>query len=186
MLEYVSLFGAVACLVTFYWARSKFFVRKATTASQRQGLRPLGIIFGVGAIATLLLDVGARIRGFSGVALILFFISILLFTWTVNVFRGNAPSIAFTPGAPEKLILLGPFRYIRHPIYLAYILFWIGVLVASPSIFTATGFFVMLFLYIKAALYEEEEILASSHRENYLIYQSRVGMLFPAPWKAYK
>lgn len=178
-LEYVALIGAIVCLVAFVWARSKFFLRTGDAPPLRFGLRPLGTIFGVGAIATLLLDVGARIRGVPEIAILLFLCSFMVFAITVRSFSGRPPSIAFTPGPPERLLISGPYRYVRHPFYVSYILFWAGVLIASPSIFTLIAFVVMLSLYIKAARFEEGEILSSSLCSEYREYFSRTGMFFP-------
>ena len=178
-MEYVALFGAVVCLAAFVWARSKFFVRTGDAPPLRFGLRPLGTIFGVGAIATLLLDVGARIRGVPSVAIALFVGSLIVFAMAVRSFNGRPPAIAFTPGPPERLMIRGPYRYIRHPFYVSYILFWAGVLIASPSVFTLIAFVVMFALYIKAARFEEAEILGSTLGLEYRNYVSRTGMFFP-------
>lgn len=179
LLEYVALAGAIVCLAAFVWARSKFFLRTGNAPPLRFGLRPLGTIFGVGAIATLLLDVGARIRGVPSVAILLFVSSIVVFAMTVSSFSGKPPAIAFTPGPPKLLIIHGPYRYIRHPFYASYILFWAGVLIASPSFFTLIAFVVMLALYIKAARFEETEIIKSPQGSEYQAYLSRTGMFFP-------
>lgn len=178
-MEYVALIGAIVCLSAFVWARSKFFLKTGSAPPLRFGLRPLGTVFGVGAIATLLLDVGARIRGVPSVAIAVFLASLIVFSMSVRSFTGNPPSIAFTPGPPERLLLHGPYRYIRHPFYVSYILFWAGVLIASPSIFTLIAFVVMFALYVKAARFEESEIMRSSLSAEYATYLHRTGMFLP-------
>lgn len=177
--EYVALSGALVCLALFVWARSRFFKRTGNSPPLRFGLRPLGTIFGVGAIATLLLDVSARIHGNPSVAISLFFCSMCLFLTTAKSFSGAPPAIAFTPSPPDRLVLRGPYRYIRHPFYTSYMLFWTGVFVASPSLFTGIALFVMFALYVKAARFEETLIAHSSLGKEYLDYRVRTGMFLP-------
>lgn len=177
--EYAALIEAVICLVVFEWARIRFFIRTGNVPPLRFGLRPLGPVFAVGAIATLFLDIGARVRGYPVIAMAVFVVSIFVFFSAVRAFSGKAPAIAFTSGPPDRLLMQGPYRYVRHPFYLSYILFWAGVLVASPGIFTLIACVVMLALYVKAAKFEEAAIMNSTLAAEYALYKNRTGMFLP-------
>jgi protein-S-isoprenylcysteine O-methyltransferase Ste14 len=56
--------------------------------------------------------------------------SVSLFSWTAyTTQRGRLPAI-FGGKTPDFIIDFGPFAYIRHPAYTAYLLGWTGVLTA--------------------------------------------------------
>ncbi|KXV79325.1 protein-S-isoprenylcysteine methyltransferase, partial [Gluconobacter japonicus] len=61
-----------------------------------------------------------------GGALFLFVSALALFWWTIATTRRNRPDVAHHDAAPHQLYCTGPYRIVRHPFYLAYLLFWIG------------------------------------------------------------
>jgi protein-S-isoprenylcysteine O-methyltransferase Ste14 len=80
---------------------------------------------------------------------------------------------------PEhKLITRGPYRIIRHPIYLGEILIFISIPVILGSIF---GFVIMLLLIpmILLRIRIEEKVLHSKFGEEYDEYASRTKKLVP-------
>lgn len=79
----------------------------------------------------------------------------------------------------QKFIKEGPYRYIRHPIYLSYILELIGVAVAGHTFYSLI-FIVSINvpLYILRARYEERNSLKKFGRE-YAQYISEVPLMFP-------
>ena len=61
---------------------------------------------------------------------VLMSMSVSLFSWTAyTTQRGRLPAI-FGGKTPDFIIDFGPFAYIRHPAYTAYLLGWTGVLAA--------------------------------------------------------
>lgn len=59
--------------------------------------------------------------------------SVSLFSWTAyTTQRGRLPAI-FGGKTPNFIIDFGPFAYIRHPAYTAYLLGWTGVLAALAA-----------------------------------------------------
>ena len=82
--------------------------------------------------------------------------------------------------AKEKTALVsrGPYRRVRHPIYLFQIVMLAGAALLLP---TPVSFVVLVTQYvcvlIKAG--DEEKYLASVHGETYRDYLSRTGRLFP-------
>lgn len=76
-----------------------------------------------------------------------------------------------------KLVISGPYRYIRHPIYVGVLLFCAGLVATSwngPRIGLLTALF--LVLYVKASI--EEKILLSSFPD-YQKLKEKTGMFFP-------
>jgi protein-S-isoprenylcysteine O-methyltransferase Ste14 len=77
----------------------------------------------------------------------------------------------------RELVIKGPYRFVRHPIYLGYLLDLVGLLLATCSIgMLALGAgFVALLVY--RAKMEEEKL--SEANPIYQQYLARTGFLFP-------
>lgn len=77
----------------------------------------------------------------------------------------------------RKVVLHGPYRFVRHPIYLGYFFVWFGLLVInlSPAMLMLVAGHLWLFRF--RARLEEEGLLAES--ESYQAYSRGTGFLFP-------
>ena len=64
-------------------------------------------------------------------ALAIFVASLALFLWAAKTSRSKRLRLAFDPESPRSVVRTGPYRYIRHPFYASYILFWLGCFVAT-------------------------------------------------------
>ena len=80
---------------------------------------------------------------------------------------------------PETLCEEGPYRYIRHPIYLSYVLAFLAVLVALPHWITALTFLFNLALFVCSARSDERGIAGSALAADYAAYRKRTGMFLP-------
>lgn len=80
---------------------------------------------------------------------------------------------------PDRLITDGPYRWVRHPFYVGYIL---GA-VAAPVAVAGTGLtliaVLMIGLTIAAALREERAWLRSPRGQAYRTYRAKTGMFVP-------
>lgn len=179
-LKLITLVIAISGLLSFSWARRNFFIRREGGAVYRGGLAPLGSIFGIIVVFALAAkEVRNELDANSVVAVIMFLFSVLLFWWAARAFQGDRPSIAFSPGAPARLVTSGPYRYVRHPFYSAYMLFWLAFAVSAWNMFALVPALVMGIIYYRAASKEEYAILNSDLRDEYLAYSRSTGMFFP-------
>ena len=105
--------------------------------------------------------------------------SALLFAATVRTSRQARLRFAFDPEHPASLLSTGPYRYVRHPFYVSYIIFWTGWSIAAWSLIVVIIPPVFLYLYWQAARMEERNFAASPLAQNYESYRAQVGFFFP-------
>lgn len=118
------------------------------------GWRALSVLAAIGAVLSLL--------------------GLLLLAWSwISLERAATPFPHPKPGA--RLIERGPYAYVRHPMYVAAILFFLGyALATSPAALVPLAALALLFRN-KAAF--EEELLLARYPE-YREYRERVRGAF--------
>jgi len=57
-----------------------------------------------------------------------------------------------------KLATTGPYAYIRHPQYVAFIVIMLGFLLQWPTLLTVAMFPILAWAYVRLARREEEEV----------------------------
>jgi protein-S-isoprenylcysteine O-methyltransferase Ste14 len=73
----------------------------------------------------------------------------------------------------------GPFRYVRHPLYLGSILFYVGLASSTGSLVALTLTGIIFAFYDHIARYEEQW-LEARYGEAYRSYRNRTGRWWPA------
>jgi protein-S-isoprenylcysteine O-methyltransferase Ste14 len=79
---------------------------------------------------------------------------------------------------PTGVVATGAFRYVRHPLYLASLLFYFGFAVSTACLFFFGLLLVMFFFYDYIASYEEN-VLEGKYGEDYLLYKKKTGKWIP-------
>jgi protein-S-isoprenylcysteine O-methyltransferase Ste14 len=82
-----------------------------------------------------------------------------------------------------ELCLDGPYRYVRHPLYLGSLLAALGFAVAMNVIW---GWVVVLPLFLGLYLWQvldEERHLRNTYGEEHAAFRASVPMLLPRPWR---
>jgi protein-S-isoprenylcysteine O-methyltransferase Ste14 len=105
--------------------------------------------------------------------------SAALYEWARHTIRGRRFGLALSDHVPETLCDEGPYRYIRHPIYLSYVLAFLAVLIALPHWITALGFLLNFGLSVGAARSDERVLAGSALAADYAAYRERTGMFLP-------
>jgi protein-S-isoprenylcysteine O-methyltransferase Ste14 len=73
----------------------------------------------------------------------------------------------------------GPYRLIRHPFYLSYIMAFAGVAVAFPSPLVSGVCLMNIGLFVYMAFDDEKTLLAGALRTEYGAYRMRIAMFVP-------
>jgi len=79
---------------------------------------------------------------------------------------------------PNAVLSKGAFRYVRHPLYLAAILFYLGLTVSTASLFSL-ALLVMIFLFYNYIASYEEKLMEVKFGEDYVSYKNRTGKWIP-------
>ena len=97
--------------------------------------------------------------------------------WCYTVL-GDAWRMGIRRREKTALVKNGPYRYVRHPIYLFQIAMLLGAILLLPTSFSFILLFVhLLCVFIKAA--DEETYLLHVHGSEYQVYLSSTGRLLP-------
>ena len=164
----------LACFVAFSWAVKGHF---RATHAMPTGMKLIGILSLVGLLSFLWhLRDGASAWP---VVIVLFCLSLWLFGWAIHTTRFFPPTLAFDTDRPHILFCQGPYRYVRHPFYLSYMLFWIGTAVSAPTLGGWAAPLTLGMLYYRAASREEQKFARSTLAPDYDVYRQQAGMFLP-------
>ena len=175
MNELVLVVGLLCYLITAVVVRSHF---SSPTIPREVRLSILLSYLGVAAFVWPMLRDRHAAAGLVA-ALGLFVASQALFFWTVMTTRAQRPRLAFDPEPPGFLMRTGSYRYIRHPFYASYMLFWLGCAVATLH---PLGFVVLIVtsaFTLVAAFREERSFDDTPFAADYRRYRQTAGLLWP-------
>ena len=147
----LPLLSGSVCFGCFVWGTVRHFVWEG------RGARGAWVVSAMSWVGYLVFVAELLRRGPtrwwpSGVAL--FLCALLLWAWTLRTTRRTPPTLAFTADSPTQLFREGPYNWVRHPFYTAYLTFWTGSLVVDGSIASALCVAVICCIYALAASYE--------------------------------
>lgn len=176
----MRLFVLATCLTAvgaFGWGMARFFrkpTRNNTRTSLVGGLALISAAWHVYAVASA--GTGP-LRCIAAIGLNVFAIG--LFFAAVGSCRRRSLTAIFETDLPCQLLCEGPFGYVRHPFYTAYILFWVSGWIASGSAIAFLSAVAMSVTYVWAATKEEEKFRVSRLAAEHAEYCRRTGFMLP-------
>lgn len=111
--------------------------------------------------------------------LILTTAAVFLIKWSFRSIKQRNLGLAFSGIVPGEVVQNGPYRYVRHPLYLAYSIFWAGCVVISASMLVGAFSAAVITLYVLAARSEERDLIGSNLGAVYASYRKRTGLILP-------
>ena len=112
-----------------------------------------------------------------GVTLLVLGVALMIWCWSEFARRGRGTPAPFDP--PRRLVIAGPYRYVRNPMYVAGVLVIVGeaALYRSLSLVEyAAAFAAMSFAFVVAY---EEQTLARRFGAEYAAYKGAVKRWIP-------
>ncbi|MCS7014982.1 MAG: hypothetical protein NZM42_02535 [Gemmatales bacterium] len=115
----------------------------------------------------------------AALAITLYVSAYALFRAALRSHGRDKPAFVFTEAAPSSFRMNGPYRYIRHPLYAAYLLAWSAPPLATSrlELWLLTAW--MALLYTVAAWREECAFARSPYAAQYQQYRQQAGMFWP-------
>lgn len=139
-----------------------------------------GAFFFGGILPTWFVGLYQPIHLWNGViAACLLMITIALYEWTRKTIWGRRFGLGWGDHIPDELCDRGPYRYVRHPLYLSYLLASAAVFIALPHWVTGALVAVHAIIWTIAARDDERRIAASPLAVPYVAYRARAGMFLP-------
>lgn len=103
-------------------------------------------------------------------------LALTLFIWAMRSLADQ-----YTPAhvarAPKHIVMCGPYRFIRHPIYAANLWLLSAMLLLSGSLWILVNLAILIAHYVPTILFEERAI--AERLPKYQEYARRTGRLFP-------
>jgi protein-S-isoprenylcysteine O-methyltransferase Ste14 len=105
--------------------------------------------------------------------------SLTLYEWSRRTVMDRNFFIGLSDEVPGAVCDSGPYRFVRHPFYLSYMVAFAGVAVAFPSAIVSGVCLLGVGLFAHMAIDDEKVLLASALSADYRGYRERVGMFVP-------
>ena len=121
-----------------------------------------------------------RSDAWASVGIMLYSLAVAVFLSAIESARRTRLQRAFIDGPlPDRIITEGPFRFVRHPFYLGYMLGAVAAPIAINSILLTVLAAMMITFTLFAAFREERVWLSSPRAEAYREYRRKTGMFLP-------
>ena len=169
----LAFFAAIAWAVRFHFA--------SQARPWRFVLVSIASAANVAVFAHVLWRFAKPIEGLVA-ALILFVAAAVLFAASIAASRSAALKLLFDADKPQAILQTGPYRFIRHPFYASYVLYYLGCAVATLHPFNIGFLLVLLPVLVVGARGEEAAFAQSPSAADYADYRRRAGLFWPRLW----
>jgi len=133
-----------------------------------------------GMMATWWVALHVTMRLVNGViAAVVLTAAVSLYEWARQTIWGRRFGLGWGDQIPEELCDQGPYRLVRHPIYLGYMLTFVAIVIALPHWLTAASCALNIAIFTYAAFDDERRIAGSAISADYAAYRRRTGMFLP-------
>jgi len=112
------------------------------------------------------------------IGIVLYVMGFLLMAWALIRLRSNYQLGGSTPRATDKLVAVGPYRFVRHPMYAAALYISLGLACLTQSL-ACFSVFCVYFVLISLLIPVEEKGLWQVYGEGYGSYQHKIRKLIP-------
>jgi protein-S-isoprenylcysteine O-methyltransferase Ste14 len=163
LIEWILVGAGGATLIVFAVALQNFFVQPPSLTRLQRFFQDISVLIGVAhGLALLIIPSAGTTWAVVGIAM--YSVSLGLFLSAIEAAR-RVPMTRTFVYAPkcDTILSRGPYRIIRHPIYLSYSLAWLAAPIAMHSIVLGITAIFMITCYVISAR-EEERLMAQGPR----------------------
>ncbi|HNR65809.1 MAG TPA: isoprenylcysteine carboxylmethyltransferase family protein [Atribacterota bacterium] len=115
------------------------------------------------------------------ISLIILLLSSILFTWSMVSNKFFSTMVRIQTERGHSIAVEGPYKYVRHPGYVGYILMILATPVALGSLYALIASFLVMIIFIVRTVMEDKTLM--SELEGYKEYSHRVKYrLIPYLW----
>jgi protein-S-isoprenylcysteine O-methyltransferase Ste14 len=118
-----------------------------------------------------------RTTSLAGVVPLPFRLALLALVLTAAILLARSGHSVVDHGG-DGVVSSGAFQYVRHPLYLGSVLFYLGLAFSTGSL-AALGLTAVIFVFYDQIATYEERWLEARHGERYRSYRSRTGKWWP-------
>jgi protein-S-isoprenylcysteine O-methyltransferase Ste14 len=124
------------------------------------------------------IEVPWLLKGLEIGGMVFYLIGYLLMAWALVRLGGNYQVGGNPPRSADEMVIVGPYRFVRHPMYIAALCISLGLacLVQSLAFLSVFCIYVVLIILLVPA---EEDGLRRAYGAQYTAYQQRVKRIIP-------
>jgi protein-S-isoprenylcysteine O-methyltransferase Ste14 len=104
--------------------------------------------------------------------------ALILFFWVIRSLGQNF-STTLTIKKNQTLVIQGPYRWVRHPMYTSFVLLWVSYFLTSTNWFIGLTGLLGIVLAIVVRTPKEEQMMIDRYGEEYITYMKRTGRYLP-------
>ena len=128
-------------------------------------------------LCILLLLFTSKIKNLHLVSFVLMIIGIIIGLWAIYVMRNSILTIMPDLITGSSMIIFGPYRFVRHPMYLAVLIFCLALAITHFDLPRAGIFFLLLITLLVKIEYEEKQLITGF--KGYHTYMQKTRKLLP-------
>lgn len=175
----ILLFFLGGVFIHFTQAGARTFYSGNLENEPGASIGSISFMFG-GTLATWFLGLYQPMHRTNGIlAAVVIALALALYEWARHTIWGRRFGLGWGDHVPEAVCESGPYRFVRHPIYLSYMLAFGAVLIALPHWISALQFAINVTLFAYAAVTDERTLAGSALAADYARYRERAGMFWP-------
>ena len=177
--HWLFAFAAAGAVSFFFLGLPSYLERRSDRPLWARGIHDAGLLLALAHLVGAFV-LAPRSDNFAAAGVVMYTLAVAIFLSAMEAATGTRLQRAFIDQPlPDRLITAGPYRWVRHPFYVGYIIGALAPAVAIANMWMLLVTTVMIAIVIAAALREERVWLAGPRGDAYRDYQRRTGMFVP-------
>lgn len=179
LLEWALAVVGGSTLICFAVALQNFFIQPATLSRAQRLFQDWSVVVGLmHGLALIMLNAATDFWAGTGIAI--YSVALALFLAAIEAARRTPLTRTFVYDPPcDTILQAGPYRIIRHPIYVAYSLAWLAAPVATHNLYLGVTAIFMIACYVASAREEERRLASGRRAAEYENYRARTWRMIP-------